>query len=106
MKFILTSEILSYFDQSTKPCDDFYQFSCGGFLKKTFVNDGQVEAGPSVDEANYIQYFLKDRLANEQLMSSYSKVMEVFFTQLLGVLKSEETHGQSKLSCEVAERAE
>ena len=69
------SDILNKLDQSTKPCDDFYQYSCGGFLEKTYIPDGK----PSVDSftaaADIIQHILRDILQNEQLVSNYSKVI-------------------------------
>ena len=33
------SEILQNMDESVNPCDDFYQFSCGNFIKKTAIPD-------------------------------------------------------------------
>ncbi|XP_060518791.1 neprilysin-2 isoform X1 [Cylas formicarius] len=33
------SKVLEYMDQSIDPCDDFYEFTCGNFLKKTNIPD-------------------------------------------------------------------
>ncbi|XP_066258701.1 neprilysin-2 isoform X4 [Euwallacea similis] len=33
------SRVLEYMDQSVDPCDDFYQFTCGNFIKKTIIPD-------------------------------------------------------------------
>ena len=33
------SEILQNMDENVNPCDDFYQFACGNFIKKTAIPD-------------------------------------------------------------------
>ncbi|KAL1513422.1 hypothetical protein ABEB36_002838 [Hypothenemus hampei] len=33
------SRVLEYMDPSVDPCDDFYQFTCGNFIKKTIIPD-------------------------------------------------------------------
>lgn len=33
------SRILRNIDSNVEPCDDFYKFSCGGFLNSTIIED-------------------------------------------------------------------
>ena len=68
------SDILNKLDQSTKPCDDFYQYSCGGFLEKTYIPDGKMSVDLFSAATDIIQYTLRDILQNEQLISNYSEV--------------------------------
>ena len=33
--------ILENMDENVDPCEDFYEFSCGGYVKKTRLEDNQ-----------------------------------------------------------------
>jgi predicted metalloendopeptidase len=77
LKFaIFPPDILNKLDESTKPCDDFYQYSCGGFLKKTRLPDNKLYMDSSTVTTDYVQYSLRDLLQNERLMSNYSEVIQ------------------------------
>ncbi|XP_028410277.1 endothelin-converting enzyme homolog isoform X2 [Dendronephthya gigantea] len=69
---VSAAEILNKLDQSTKPCDDFYQYSCGGFLKKNFIPDDKYHIDSFTAGNDFVQYTLRGLLQDEQLMSNYS----------------------------------
>ncbi|XP_045472319.1 neprilysin-2-like isoform X1 [Harmonia axyridis] len=54
------SKVLEYMDPSVDPCDDFYQFTCGNFLKKTNIPD---------DKASVTSFSIISDLLQEQLRS-------------------------------------
>lgn len=37
------ANVLEFLDESTDPCDNFYEFACGNFLKKTQIPPGKTE---------------------------------------------------------------
>ena len=68
--------ILEKLDQSTKPCDDFYQYSCGGYIKRTHLRENEVQRDAFTKANKFIQYSLKGILEDEKLMPHYSKVTQ------------------------------
>ena len=38
----LASRLLKNMDREVEPCDDFYDFACGGFLKSTIIPDDKI----------------------------------------------------------------
>lgn len=54
------AHVLEYMDQSVNPCDDFYQFTCGNFLKKTNIPD---------DKSSVTSFSIISDMLQEQLRS-------------------------------------
>lgn len=51
-------KILERIDESVKPCDDFYNFACGQYIKNTIIPDDKV----SVDAFSAVRDTLQDQL--------------------------------------------
>ena len=68
-------DILNKLDESTNPCDDFYQYSCGGFLNKTHLPDGKPYLNSFSVAEDFVQNSLREILQNDNLMSYYSEVL-------------------------------
>ena len=41
-----TGELLEQMDRTVDPCQDFYQFSCGGYIQNTVLPDHKTDTGP------------------------------------------------------------
>ncbi|CAH1183162.1 unnamed protein product [Phaedon cochleariae] len=54
------SKVLEYMDPSVDPCDDFYQFTCGNFLKNTNIPD---------DKSSVTSFSIISDMLQEQLRS-------------------------------------
>ncbi|KAF2902015.1 hypothetical protein ILUMI_04166 [Ignelater luminosus] len=50
------SNIIKYLDTSVNPCDDFYQFACGGFLQNTNIPDDELSISAHTDiQQNFLK---------------------------------------------------
>lgn len=54
----VAEKMLSKIDESVAPCDDFYEFACGKYIKNTEIPDDKV----TVDTFSIVRDILQDQL--------------------------------------------
>lgn len=59
------SHILNAIDTSVKPCDDFYQFSCGSFIKNIYIPDDKLAVDTFSTLADQIDIQLRTIIEDE-----------------------------------------
>lgn len=66
------AKILNSIDESVHPCDNFYEFACGNFIKNTYIPDGKLAIDTFSDVSDKIEIQLKTIL-NEEIQANESK---------------------------------
>ncbi len=61
-------------DRNANPCTDFYQYACGGWEKKNYIDDSEVFVFPFVEARNGNKRQLKEILENMEIKLNYSAV--------------------------------
>ncbi|XP_055373967.1 neprilysin-2 [Condylostylus longicornis] len=59
------SKILDSMESSIEPCDDFYRFACGNFLKKTAIPEDKVTVNTFSEIGDELQQQLKELITEE-----------------------------------------
>ena len=67
-------EILQKMDMSVKPCEDFYQYSCGGFVKRNYIPDEDNALNSFNFVGKEVQNRLRGLLEDNDLRKNYSEV--------------------------------
>uniref|UniRef100_A0A336LW57 CSON006474 protein n=1 Tax=Culicoides sonorensis TaxID=179676 RepID=A0A336LW57_CULSO len=81
----LAKKIQSRLDLNTSPCDDFYQFACGGLLNHVEIPDDMDEVGMIGEIEESTRYQLKDILNSSILPNDIEpvKLAKTFFKKCL-----------------------
>ncbi|XP_074595255.1 neprilysin-2-like [Brevipalpus obovatus] len=91
------ARILEILDQKTSPCQDFYQFACGNWIKKKHINEDQsgiTQFGALRDELNRKLRALVEAPANSS-EAVYYKMMRTVYKQCMDIAQvNEQSKGE------------
>ncbi|XP_072033755.1 endothelin-converting enzyme 2-like isoform X3 [Amphiura filiformis] len=81
---IISSNVLSSMDKSIDPCDNFHQYSCGGWYKNNMIPDGRTKWNTFLSLYSENQYVLKNILEGELNTTSTAeqKAQDYYFSCL------------------------
>lgn len=66
------SNMINYIDESVDPCDNFYEFSCGSYIKNTAIPEDKVTVDSFSDVRDLVQEQLRT-IINEPVRADESK---------------------------------
>ena len=69
--FLSAASILSWMDKSVDPCEDFYRYSCGSWIKKSFIPEDKSTIGTFETLTNDVQLKLKGKYVFRNLVTDY-----------------------------------
>lgn len=73
----VASNILNAMDSTTHPCDDFYQYACGGWIKTNPIPEGKSVWNTFVKLSQQNQLVMKNALGDYWLFSIFRHVFKI-----------------------------
>ncbi|CAB3992786.1 neprilysin, partial [Paramuricea clavata] len=66
------ARVLNKMDRKANPCTDFYQYACGGWEKRNYIDDSEVFVLSYMEIGNENKRQLKEILENKEIKLNYS----------------------------------
>ena len=74
---IIASNVLSSMDKSVDPCENFHQYSCGGWYKNNMIPDGRTKWNTFLSLYSENQYVLKN------ILGKYTSLVYLYLSLII-----------------------
>lgn len=80
-------------DETVDPCEDFFEFACGGFLKKTIIPDDKTTISRFNEISDELQLKLRGLVEAEEASTEpqFSKMVKNLYKSCMDTGESEES---------------
>lgn len=75
-RFSLFLELLGYLDPKIDPCEDFYNYACGGWIKKNPLPEKKFTWNQFTKLEDESTQFMREILQSKEVQAEYSKVKQ------------------------------